>query len=349
MDKCNIDVSIILPVYNAELWLEECLNSILNQDFTGSLELSVFNDASTDKSQAILETFGIKLQNASIQFTFTNSTSLEPMGVGFAKNCAIIKSSGKYLCFLDSDDVMHQSRITKQYSASISSNNAIVGCRFHRKPENSTPRYTQWANNLSPYQLYSQIYTAFGPTVVMPTWFCHREVFDKVGGFSERGKGTPEDLIFFYDHLRKGGKIIKVEEDLLLYRYHPAATTFSISEETVWNIRLEELQKNVLSRWTSFTIWNAGKQGRKFYRSLSPENKLKVKAFCDVDEKKISKGVYIYEESKIMPKPRIPIVHFTVADPPFILCVKIDMTSGNFEQNLSSLNLIEGQDYYHFS
>lgn len=46
--------------------------------------------------------------------------------------------------------------------------------------------------------------------------------------------------------------------------------------ETVWNIRLEELQKNVLCHWSQFTIWNAGKQGRKFYRCLSDENKLKV-------------------------------------------------------------------------
>lgn len=43
-------------------------------------------------------------------------------------------------------------------------------------------------------------------------------------------QGTPEDLIFFYDHLRRGGRLVKVEEPLLLYRYHPAATTFSVSE-----------------------------------------------------------------------------------------------------------------------
>lgn len=43
-------------------------------------------------------------------------------------------------------------------------------------------------------------------------------------------QGTPEDLLFFYNHLRRGGQLIKVEEDLLCYRYHPAATTFSVSE-----------------------------------------------------------------------------------------------------------------------
>lgn len=345
----DVDVSIILPVFNSEQWLEECIESVMKQDFPGSLELCVFNDASSDKSRNILEGYSIKMQNSRIKYTLTHSSALEPKGVGYAKNRAVEQSCGRHLCFLDSDDVMHTSRVKKQYSVCISTENAIVGSQFHRKPDGSTPRYSQWANNLTPYQLYTQIYTSFGPTIVMPTWFCGRNVFDKVGGFSEKGKGTPEDLLFFYKHLNIGGRLLKIEEDLLMYRYHHAATTFSVSEETVWNTRLENLEKNVLNQWTHFTIWNAGKQGRKFYRSLSPENKLKVRAFCDVDEKKITKGVYIYEESKCLPKPKIPIIHFTKAESPFILCVKIDMTEGNFEQNLSSLNLREGQDYYHFS
>lgn len=152
-----------------------------------------------------------------------------------------------------------------------------------------------------------QIYTSHGPTIIMPTWFCAREAYESVGKFSEDGRGTPEDLIFFYRHLDLGGRVIRVEEDLLMYRYHSVraergrvralecrnpilkfshlpltsssfqhATTFSILEGTIWNIRLERLQNNVLSKWPSFTIWNAGKQGRKFFRSLSDENQKKV-------------------------------------------------------------------------
>lgn len=168
-----------------------------------------------------------------------------------------------------------------------------------------------------------QVYTSHGPTVIMPTWFCHRKVFEAVGGFDEHGKGTPEDLIFFYKHLDLGGHVVRVESDLLTYRYHPQATTFSISESTIWDIRMERLKSHILSKWTSFTIWNAGKQGRRFYRSLDPLNRKKVLAFCDVDEKKISKGVYIYEESEEVPKPRVPIIHFTSAQRPLIICMKL--------------------------
>lgn len=64
----------------------------------------------------------------------------------------------------------------------------------------------------------------------MPTWFCHRNVYDRIGGFSEDGRGTPEDLIFFYKHLDSGGTISRVNETLLVYHYHPSAMTFSIEE-----------------------------------------------------------------------------------------------------------------------
>ncbi|XP_073538523.1 queuosine-tRNA galactosyltransferase isoform X3 [Phyllobates terribilis] len=199
------------------------------------------------------------------------------------------------------------------------------------------------------YKRFKEIFTSHGPTVIMPTWFCSKEWFCYVGQFVEDGQGTPEDLLFFYDHLRKGGGVHRVDECLLQYRYHEHAATHSVSEDTIWRNRVQFLEERVLGLWPSFTIWNAGKQGRKLYRSLTPRNRDKVVAFCDVDAKKISKGFYTFEESEKHPKPRIPILHFSEAKSPFIICVKLDLTGGGFEDNLRSLNLKEGEDYYHFS
>lgn len=269
--------------------------------------------------------------------------------MGYAKNQAVEQSSGVYLCFQDIDDVMSPDRVSKQYQAARSEQNSIIGSKFHREPEGSTERFTKWANTLSQDQLYSQIYTSHGPTLIMPTWFCHRSVYNKAGGFSEGGKGVPEDLIFFLRHLELGGGLCRVDADLLMYRYHPGATTFSIHEDTIWEIRMEYIQKQVLDKWESFTIWNAGKQGKKFYRNLSTTNQIKVAAFCDVDPKKIKCGAYIYHESKEKIKPTVPIVHFQSAKPPFIICMKLDLTGGEFEKNLASLNLKEGVDFFHFN
>ncbi|OPJ88765.1 UDP-GlcNAc:betaGal beta-1,3-N-acetylglucosaminyltransferase-like protein 1 isoform B [Patagioenas fasciata monilis] len=370
---CAVQVSVIVPVHNSECWLDQCLKSVWDQDFKETMELSVFNDASKDGSAEIIEKWKIKLEDAGVPVIVGSNDSSQPRGVGFAKNQAVIQSSGTYLCFLDSDDVMMPQRVRLQHEAAIQHPNSIIGCQVRREPVDSTERYTRWINNLTEEQLLTQeqgslayqilkfqakdsprvggkeVFTSHGPTVIMPTWFCSREWFFHVGKFDEGGKGVPEDLLFFYKHIQMGGEVFRVNHCLLLYRYHPQAATHAVLEGTIWNHRVRFLEDRVLSSWTSFTIWNAGKQGKKLYRSLSPANQKKVTAFCDVDEKKIAKGFYTYEESEERPKPKIPICHFRNATPPFIICVKLDLTGGTFEANLSMLNLQEGVDYYHFN
>ena len=135
-------------------------------------------------------------------------------------------------------------------------------------------------------------------------------------------------------------------------KYHVRVTIIILlfSRNTIWDLRLKHLEKTVLKKWSDgFTIWNAGKQGRKLYRSLSPEFRARVKCFCDVDIKKIQQGFYIYENASERPKPKVPIVHFSKAQKPFVLCVKLGMTKGEFETNLDSLQLEEGLDYVHFN
>ncbi|XP_042891742.1 UDP-GlcNAc:betaGal beta-1,3-N-acetylglucosaminyltransferase-like protein 1 isoform X2 [Penaeus japonicus] len=340
--------SVIIPVHNASQWLDDCLDSISRQQHTLNVEVSLFLDSCTDDSERIVQDWSPRLREQGYAVTTSVENDENPKGVGYAKNRAAKQSRGTFLCFLDSDDVMKPTRIQKQYEMAFHNHEAIIGSRFTRDPPDSTLRYTKWANELDESKLTLQVYTSHGPTVIMPTWFCHRAVFDRVGGFSEAGKGTPEDLIFFFKHLRLGGKVLRHPDDLLVYRYHPTATTFSIDEQTIWDLRIQEIQEWVLSRWESFTIWNGGKQGRKFYRSLRTENQKKVVAFCDVDVKKIGTS-YTYEESKEKPKPKVPIVHFSQVKAPLIICMKMDLTGGKFEENLESLQLQEGKDYFHFN
>uniref|UniRef100_A0A3P9H932 UDP-GlcNAc:betaGal beta-1,3-N-acetylglucosaminyltransferase like 1 n=1 Tax=Oryzias latipes TaxID=8090 RepID=A0A3P9H932_ORYLA len=347
--RSSVDVSIIMPVYNAFSWLDQCLQGIYQQDFSGSMELSVFDDASTDNSMAVLEAWRDRLEARGVGVVVSGHKSARPMGVGHSKNQAVAQSSGEFLCFQDADDIMLPQRVRLQLESSLLHPNSLIGSRISRLPQGSTERYTRWINSLTPDQLQTQAFTSHGPTVVMPTWFCSRKLFQKVGPFNEGGKGVPEDLLFFYQHLRQGGSLVRVNECLLVYRYHEEAATHSVTEETMWKLRLDFLQERVLSQWEHFTIWSAGKQGRKLFRSLSPSTQKKVRAFCDVDVKKIKRGFYTYEESQERPKPRVPVLDFREACGPFIICVKLDMTGGELEENLSSLHLKEGIDYYHFS
>uniref|UniRef100_A0A3Q3XRJ9 Glycosyltransferase 2-like domain-containing protein n=1 Tax=Mola mola TaxID=94237 RepID=A0A3Q3XRJ9_MOLML len=333
-----------MPMYNASCWLDECLQAVLLQDFTGTMELSVFDDASADESRRLVEGWRERLELRGISVVISGHNSAGPRGVGYAKNKAVFQSCGQYLCFQDADDIMLPQRVRLQYEASLLHPNSLIGCKVQRIPEGSTERYTRWINTITQDQLVTQVYTSHGPTVIMPTWFCSRSWFLKVGQFDEGGKGVPEDLLFFYQSIRQGGVVARVDQCLLVYRYHEKAATHSVAEETIWKLRVDFLQERVLSQWENFTIWNAGKQGRRLYRSLTSKYPFLIHL-----HNKIQKGFYTYEESKQKPKPKIPIVHYKSASAPLIICVKLDMTGGVLEENLNSLHLKEGKDFYHFN
>ena len=59
---------------------------------------------------------------------------------------------------------------------------------------------------------------------------------------------------------------------------HPLSLNckYFILRSTIWRLRVDALQESVLAKWKQFIIWNAGKQGRRLYRSLTPENQAKV-------------------------------------------------------------------------
>nr|XP_019591073.1 PREDICTED: UDP-GlcNAc:betaGal beta-1,3-N-acetylglucosaminyltransferase-like protein 1 isoform X8 [Rhinolophus sinicus] len=295
------EVSIILPVHDAEPWLDECLRSVLQQDFQGSMELSVFNDGSKDKSMTIVEKWKVKLEGSGILVVIGGHNCPSPRGVGYAKNQAIAQSSGSYLCFLDSVKKEHLIALRRFLGAAA----------FLLKDDVMMPQRVRLQHEAAARHPTS-VFTSHGPTVVMPTWFCSRAWFSHVGPFDEGGRGVPEDLLFFYDHLRRGGGVVRVDQSLLLYRFRPGAATQSILESTIWTHRVCFLEERALRHWATFTIWNAGRQGRRLYRSLSEGARRKVVAFCDVDKKKIKKGFYCYEESqecavpKLRPQPSPP-------------------------------------------
>ena len=91
-------ISIIVPVYNVENYLEECLDSIKNQTYT-DIEVILVNDGSTDNSQAICE----KYCKQDPRFHLINQ---ENQGQSVARNRGVKESVGKFIMFVDSDDVI---------------------------------------------------------------------------------------------------------------------------------------------------------------------------------------------------------------------------------------------------
>lgn len=93
----KIKLSVILPVYNVEKYLDDCLNSLLNQSFT-DFELIAVNDGSTDNSLSILEGYKEKFNHRLIILEQDNQ------GLSMARNNGIAISKGEYIYLLDSDD-----------------------------------------------------------------------------------------------------------------------------------------------------------------------------------------------------------------------------------------------------
>jgi glycosyltransferase involved in cell wall biosynthesis len=94
----NPKVSIIVPVYNCEKYISECLNSILNQTYS-NIEIVIVNDGSTDRSEEIINE--IKDKDARLTYYYQ-----ENGGPSDARNHGIDRSTGEYIAFIDSDDTV---------------------------------------------------------------------------------------------------------------------------------------------------------------------------------------------------------------------------------------------------
>jgi len=107
------DVTIGIPVFNVERYIERSILSALDQDFNGSIEILVVNDDSTDKSMNIVRDLQSIHKNGGNIHIISHS---ENKGVGVSRNTIIDHAQGKYLFFLDSDDFITKDCIKKLYT-----------------------------------------------------------------------------------------------------------------------------------------------------------------------------------------------------------------------------------------
>lgn len=101
---CN-KVSVVVPVYNAEKYIEACIQSVLDQDYP-NIELVLINDGSRDGSGAVCERYAEKYENIIY-------SAQENSGVSSARNKGIALSGGEYIMFVDSDDSIKSNMVSK--------------------------------------------------------------------------------------------------------------------------------------------------------------------------------------------------------------------------------------------
>jgi glycosyltransferase involved in cell wall biosynthesis len=212
-----------------------------------------YNDASTDNSLDVLHRLENEVPNDTSS-AGRKSTSEEiatkliigsapdgtfSRGAGYARNQAAKlrakyeqnntydgQSSHHFLCILDSDDVMHPSRIAEQTCAMLTlgfgndgqhlCQTTLMGSQFDRIPHDSTWHYQNWANSLSDDRLYMEKFREC--TLIQPTWFIARHWFDTLGGYVEapemlkESRGAKRKVDGTYDNPSKSYQLIHPTE-----------------------------------------------------------------------------------------------------------------------------------------
>lgn len=130
-------VSVIVPIYNAELYLRECLDSILNQSYT-NIEVILIDDGSTDKSCEICDAYA----RGDVRIKVIHQQN---SGAAKARRIGVLEAKGKYTCFVDSDDMIAPNMI--EYFVSHIGNADLIssGVCCERKNKEVYYRYDSFA------------------------------------------------------------------------------------------------------------------------------------------------------------------------------------------------------------
>lgn len=226
----NIVISIIIPVYNVEKYIEECLNSIINQTYK-NLEIIVIDDGSTDNSYQVCKHIANK-DNRIKLFKKTNS------GVSDTRNYGIKKATGDYISFIDADDyldlktyeiviknIKNYDLLTYNYNRKYC--NYIEKCGVSSKQTftkiNAIKKCLNNDNSFSGY-LWNKIFLTSIIKKNKITFDSHIAIC--------------EDLLFVLEYLKYANKTISLTDYLYNYRMRKSASskTFNIDRYcTIFN------------------------------------------------------------------------------------------------------------------
>lgn len=113
-------VSLIVPIYNSQKYLEKCIKSLLNQTLK-DIQIILINDGSTDNSEKIIKSF----DDERIVYISKNNE-----GIGKTRNLGIDKATGEFLAFVDSDDYLNEHFCEYMYQKAVNDDCDLVVCDF---------------------------------------------------------------------------------------------------------------------------------------------------------------------------------------------------------------------------
>lgn len=202
-------VSVIIPAFNAEEYVEEALRSVLAQTYD-DWEIVVCDDCSTDSTPELVRRFGDKVR---LLRTDTNS------GPAVARNLAIAHSSGELLAFLDADDYWLPTYLERQVSLYDSGQAVgIVGCNAALLGPDGLRPQTYMDIVRSPLEV--TLHRLLQSNPIFPRALVARRAVDEVGGFCPELSHS-EDYDLWIRIVEAGYRVVTTREVLAVYRIRP--------------------------------------------------------------------------------------------------------------------------------
>ena len=184
-------ISVIIPTYNREQFIAEAIESVINQEYIGDIEIVIADDGSTDRTLEIAQSYSDKVT------ILRKSANCLTQGVSTTRNRGIKASTQPYICFLDSDDFFLPGHL-KKISVAIESkeNLGFAFCRILEiKEEEGSRLFKAWTKpSITTKDIINPAVS--GNNVVCSNVFIfQRYVFDTVGMFNETFKnGEDSDM-----------------------------------------------------------------------------------------------------------------------------------------------------------
>lgn len=240
MNKQNDLVSIIMPAYNASRFLPDAIESVMAQSYD-AWELIVVDDCSKDDSVSVIQRYCERDGRVKL---LRNS---ENTGPAITRNNAINNAAGRYIAFLDSDDVWHPEKLRKQIDAMTDQDYVFTYTAYHRISEDGA---------------------VAGRTIDVPVRLTYRQLLRNTAivtssvvlDISEIGRIQMKDTYYddfacWLDVLRRGFAAYGIQDDLV--RYRVASTSVSRNKLNsaikVWDTyRSIERLGLVTSMWSFF-------------------------------------------------------------------------------------------------
>ena len=259
-------VSIIVPVYNVEKYLERCVRSLRCQTYQ-NIEIILVDDGSKDNC-------GIMCDKFALEDTRIKVIHKKNGGLSEARNIGIEKSTGKYLAFVDSDDFVHPSFIETLLTSCLNYNCKISKCNIIVTAEECV--------NLNDEKLEVRVYSAEeylqeinrvnGGFSVCNKLFC-KSLFQKIR--FPLGK-LHEDVAVIYKLVAEEGKILEINQGLYFYYNNINSITKSkiaVRRLDDFEFRLELFEFCLKKKWVNAAIKNSDEVYRMImaYKGKNPD------------------------------------------------------------------------------